>query len=371
MSYIDKIHYTVLKTAENDFVSMVGSLIGGLVLEGHILRIVVFGRPDGNRQYSERQAILMEAVRKRFGTEMPVVSYVAQPSLDCGLQMEIHYCKCSDDLKVSYKSFDGFPYVTVEDAGGCYLFGGGLQSDLDKDIYDQASDVFRKMKKLLYDEGYAIDDVVRQWNYIERITDFHRGQQHYQMFNNARSELYSQGRWSAGYPAATGIGTDCGGVLVDFDAVRFTSSLCSVLPVDNDLQIAAHEYSENVLKEAGTGRTTPKFERAKSLNYEEGRLIYISGTAAIRGEGSIGNSDVEYQYEVTMENIARLTADAELDILRVYLKDERHYPLVCDRINREYGSCAISFMRADVCRDELLIEIEGVAFDRKSNGSII
>lgn len=365
MSCLDKIHYTVFKTAEDDFISMAGSLIGGFKLEGHILRVVVFGRPDGNVQYSERRSILKELVRKRFGDHVPVVSYVAQPSLDCGLQMEVHYCGHSEGVKVSYKTFDGSPYVTVEDADGYYLFAGGLQSDLDKDVYSQARDVFRRMKGVLDEEGFAVDEVVRQWNYIERITEFHEGQQHYQMFNNARSEFYSQVKWKDGYPAATGIGTDCGGVLVDFDAVRFSSPSCSVLPVDNDLQVAAHEYSEKVLKEAVSGRTTPKFERAKALDHDRGRLVYISGTAAIRGEGSLGDADVERQYEVTMENIARLTGGAELEILRVYLKDAADYPRIADKVNREYGNCAVSFMRSDVCREELLIEIEGVAFDVK------
>lgn len=363
MSYVSKMHYAVFKTAESDFTTMAETLIENCNVGGHLLRIIVFGRPESNEQYLERQSILLKLAHGRFGNNIPVVSYVAQPSLNCGLQMEIHYCECSDDLKVEYRNFEGAPYVVVEDDSGRFLFGG-LQSDLDKDIYIQASDVFRKMKGLLDKEGYAINDVVRQWNYIERITDFVDAQQHYQMFNNARSEFYSQAIWRDGYPAATGIGTDCGGVLVDFDAVKFSSSAYSVSPIDNDLQVPAHEYSEDVLKNADTGKSTPKFERAKSLNSDDGRLVYISGTAAIRGEGSLADMDVEHQYEITMENIARLTGGTTLEMLRVYLKKGNDYPLIAGRMNQEYGNCAVSFMRADVCRDELLIEVEGVAFDR-------
>lgn len=101
------------------------------------------------------------------------------------------------------------------------------------------------MKDVLDEEGFGIDSIVRQWNYIEQITAQESdGQQHYQMFNNARSEFYSSTLWKDGYPAATGIGSTCGGVLVDFDAVMLQSDVCRITPIDNKLQVAAHAYSE-------------------------------------------------------------------------------------------------------------------------------
>lgn len=89
-----------------------------------------------------------------------------------------------------------------------------------------------------------------------------------------------------GYPAATGIGCDSGGVMVIVYAVKGFDG--ANLPLDNPLQVPAHRYSGRVLasgKEAV--RTTPKFERVRLL----GDVVFVSGTAAIKGEDSEFSED--------------------------------------------------------------------------------
>ena len=65
---------------------------------------------------------------------------------------------------------------------------------------------------MLRREGFPLNSIIRQWNYIERITAFDGQDQHYQAFNNARSGFYSKTEWTNGYPAATGIGANLGGI---------------------------------------------------------------------------------------------------------------------------------------------------------------
>ena len=77
--------------------------------------------------------------------------------------------------------------------------------------------------------------------------------------------FYGKTDWSNGYPAATGIGANLGGILVDLDAAVFARSECYATPIDNKLQIAAHAYSDQVLEAAQQKKATPKFERAKSM----------------------------------------------------------------------------------------------------------
>ena len=72
------------------------------------------------------------------------------------------------------------------------------------------------------------------------------------MFNNVRSNFYNQATWSMGYPAATGIGSNLGGILVDIDAAVFTRPECFATPIDNKLQVAAHAYSPQVLAKINT-----------------------------------------------------------------------------------------------------------------------
>lgn len=361
MSYIDRVHYSIYRAADDEFPLMAENLMRQVAVGGHVLRLVIFGRPENNDQYVERRSFFRSLAEKHFGDRIPVLSYVAQPSLGNGLVMEVHYCEESEKDEVKYKSFAGFPYVVVENDEGRFVYAGGLYSDLSYDIDTQSSEIFAAAGGILQEEGLEAGDIVRQWNYIERITDWDGPRQHYQMFNNARSAFYAYSDWVNGYPAATGIGTDFGGVLIDFDAVRFCDPSCSITPIDNRLQIAAHAYSENVLKEAGAVKATPKFERAKSLDSCDGRMFYISGTAAIRGEDSLTDVGVEHQYEITMENIRELVSDADLEILRVYLKHVEDYDVIRTRMERECQGSLVSFMRSDVCRSELLIEIEGIA----------
>lgn len=172
---------------------------------------------------------------------------------------------------------------------------------------------------ILNREKFPVGSIVRQWNYIDGITAFdNNGDQHYQMFNNARSEFYLSDTWKNGYPAATGIGTRGGGVIVDIDAAMAKEVSFSILPIDNELQVAAYSYSGSVLEKADTGKTTPKFERAKSLQTGDCCMMYLSGTAAIRGEVSLAEADVVAQLRITLENIRHLIGDVSMKLLRVY-----------------------------------------------------
>ncbi|MDL2221945.1 endoribonuclease L-PSP, partial [Parabacteroides sp. OttesenSCG-928-N08] len=97
--------------------------------------------------------------------------------------------------------------------------------------------------------------------------------------------------------------------------------------------------------------------------FDDRRLIYISGTAAIRGEESLTGVGLDRQLHITMENIAELIGDAKPVMLRVYLKEKEFYEEACRLMNEYKLNIPISYMWADVCRDELLIEIEGVAVE--------
>ena len=218
----------------------------------------------------------------------------------------------------------------------------------------------------------SFGDIVRQWNYLERITDIVHGNQCSQDFNDIRSQFYASSEWTSGYPAATGIGTQHGGILVDFNAVK---GGIEIIPLDNDWQKAAHVYSDEVLISHRTDaeKGTPKFERGKSLSDYQCEMIYISGTAAIRGEESIVTGDVLVQTEITLENIQHLIGleegreklpehSGKLELLRVYLKHEEDAKIVKEDMDKLCPDVPIVYLYADVCREELLVEIEGIAY---------
>ncbi len=362
MNYCQKINYNIYTTEKDDFPVMVDRLLSGLPEEESIVRLVFLGMPRNNGEYLERQQILRTKTAARFGRELPAMSYVAQPPLNGALILEVHSYRPDAEDRIVYRTAGDFPYMLIENTSGRFLFAGGFQGNILHDsIAGQSHAVFRWINELLEKEHFPIHSIIRQWNYIEQITASQNGNQNYQSFNNARSEFYAKTNWNNGYPAATGIGSDLGGVLIDFDAALFTSPDTYATPIDNKLQIAAHAYSGQVLASAQNQRSTPKFERAKRITSGSRQLVYISGTAAIRGEESLAGVGLERQFHITMENIAQLIDKAVPVMLRVYLKNREDYEEAARIMNTYYPSLPVSYMCADVCRDELLIEIEGIA----------
>ncbi|MDR1259090.1 MAG: endoribonuclease L-PSP [Tannerellaceae bacterium] len=364
MNYCDKIRYRIFRTGSAPFPLMADRLLEQLPVGEAVLRLSFFGTPPSNDEYLARRAVLKEKISAYYGGPAPALSYVSQPPLDAPLIMEVHSIARDKSDEIAYKCLRDCHYTVLETTAGRFLFAGGIQSDITSEtIGRQSEKIFMQADELLKTEGFPVNSIVRQWNYIEQITGLTGGDQNYQSFNNARSDFYSRSDWANGYPAATGIGTNMGGVVVDFDAVLFTSPGAFATPIDNPLQIAAHAYSADVLKTAFEKKTTPKFERAKSLTFGQRRLVYISGTAAIRGEESLKGTGLELQLRATMENIGRLTGNSMLSLLRVYLKNKADYEPARQLMNTYNLSIPVSYMCADVCRDELLIEIEGIAIE--------
>lgn len=362
MNYCEKIHYHIYTAQPADFPTMVDNLLAQLPEYEVIFRLAFFGTPVSNEEYVSRRINLREKIRRRYGECEPALSYVSQPPLDAPLIMEVHSYVPEADDRITFRHYRGTPYVLLENPDGRFLFAGGFQGDvINFRVEQQSSEVFRMVGDVLKREGFPVNSIIRQWNYIEQITKFDGPDQHYQSFNNARSDFYSRADWSNGYPAATGIGTNLGGIVIDLDAAVFNNADCYATPIDNKLQVAAHAYSEEVLETACQKKTTPKFERAKSMTFREQRIIYISGTAAIRGEESLKGVGLERQLHITMENIAELIGEAKPDMLRVYLKYKSDYAEAVKLMEVYELNIPISYMWADVCRDELLIEIEGIA----------
>lgn len=327
------------------------------------LRLIFFGPAENNPSYLQRLQLLRRKVDERCAPkgEQPVVSYVAQPLPGASMALELHAYRPDEDDRLTYARHEGHPYVLLENTDGRFLFAGGMQADVENtSIGTQADSVFADLQALMEHERFPVDSIVRQWNYIERIVDNDGPDQHYQLFNNARARFYQPARWDNGYPAATGIGATHGGVLVDVDAALFHRPGCYATPIDNKLQVAAHAYSPRVLKAAHEQKATPKFERAKSVTSDRKSIIYVSGTAAIRGEESLTGVGLERQLHITMENIALLTGKAKPRMLRVYLKEAVHYEDARRLMQQYVPGIPVLYTCTDVCRDELLIEIEGI-----------
>ncbi|MDR0961631.1 MAG: PTS cellobiose transporter subunit IIC [Mediterranea sp.] len=343
-------------------------LLSSVVAQKQIVRLVLFTDCKDNQTYIAQRSFVEQWVERHFASPRPVVSLVAQPPLAAYLSLEFHTLEEVDDPALSIEERftpSAIRYLCIITPHYREIVAGGLYADnLDLPVCEQSEQVFRKAAAILAAEEMHFGNIVRQWNYLEQITGVAHGNQCYQDFNDRRTLFYATSEWLTGYPAATGIGTCHGGVTIDFNAV---CGEVDIRPLDNDLQRAPHVYSDSVLvgHRANTPKGTPKFERGKVLSDASQQIVYISGTAAIRGEESAFSTDVQIQTAITLENIRHLIAqvseDAAPDYLRVYLKHEADQPTVKAYMDSLYPDIPIAYLCADVCRPELLVEIEGTA----------
>lgn len=340
-----------------------------------VVRLIFFTASTDNTEYLSRQSFLERWVDSHFASPRPVVSVVVQKPLVGELLLEVHSLPAvSDaDITIEERFAASVRYLLITSEDYREIVAGGLcADDINLPVSEQSVQAFRKMEQILEAEQMTFGDIVRQWNYLEGITDIAHGNQCYQDFNDVRTQYYASSEWRHGYPAATGIGTQGGGIQIDFNALK---GAIHIAPLDNDWQRAAHVYSDDVLISHRTDmkKGTPKFERGKMLSDREREVIYISGTAAIRGEESIPTGDILLQTEITLENIQHLIGleegkeklpshSGKLEILRVYLKNEKDAQAVKEDMDMLCPNVPVAYLYADVCREELLVEIEGIAY---------
>ena len=360
---VNKTQRIYTSTIEGAFEEMLRSALSQVDATA-LIKLAIFNLPANNSEYKKNLETIENITKDVSGELPPLTSYIAQKTLHSGVTVEATYIADSNATIEHHRN-----YKLIINNGCTELITGGIVPRVEGgSTFEQSKDIFDGIAKMLSGNGFKPSDIYRQWNYIPGITVLNDGSQNYQEFNDARSIFYSCDNWENGYPAATGIGTSAGGVVVEICAIK--GEPCANLPIDNPLQIAAHNYSQKVLDgkviENLNERTTPKFERARLL----GNTVLISGTAAIKGECSNYSTDAVEQAAETMEIMDRLTSKenipvenngSQYDLLRVYVKRENDIPAVCEYMQSHYPAAKKHYLVADVCRPELLIEIEGVA----------
>ena len=335
-----------------------------------ICGVVACGASD-EIEYHHLLNEIKSSVYNSLGRKVPVTLIPQYLLPNGGLALEVYALE--GDATFQIKERDGVCYGIIENDEERMLFIEGIPaSDFSVSVHKQSREVFSQLDALLSAYDFKVDDIVRQWNYIGNIVSYKDGKQNYQEFNDARSLYYAKGEWRNGYPAATGIGsTD--GIIVGGIAFKRSDNK-GVYPIDNPLQVAAHVYSKNVLidDDANAVKSTPKFERAKLIESVGGVCCFVSGTAAIRGEESVDADSARMQTVRTIENIEYLVSKENLvrfgckpyelkcTFLHVFIKNAEDYEEVKSVVEESYPQVPVLYSLADVCRSELLVEIEGI-----------
>ena len=203
---------------------------------------------------------------------------------------------------------------------------------------------------------------LRAWNYLAAITHGEGEAERYRRFNAGR---YSAVGLSSGIeqnlPAASALGSDAGGFVLSCLAGRKPGT-----QIENPRQISASLYPPQY------GLRSPMFARAALVPNGAGAQLLVSGTASIVGLESLHPGDPERQLEETARNFealveAAMRADVgrprptrvALESLKVYLRNADDYARLMPRVRQLFHVEDPLVLRADICRRELLVEIEG------------
>jgi enamine deaminase RidA (YjgF/YER057c/UK114 family) len=232
----------------------------------------------------------------------------------------------------------------------------------------QARRMIQHAAQLLRTHGASYRDVARTWFYLSDILAW------YPEFNQARNAVYREldlipgnGAGPRRLPASTGIraevSTAAAGALDLLAVVGQPESQPPVRLLSNPGQQDAFKYGS-------------AFSRGALIQQPEVSLIQVSGTAAIDEQGrSLYPGDVRAQIDCTFHKIAALIGQegaglADIAAACVFVKRPVDVLIYQERA-AAWGleNLPAVLMVADVCRPELLFEIDGeVAFDPALRG---
>jgi len=215
----------------------------------------------------------------------------------------------------------------------------------------QATQTLESMQAGLARAGMTTRDVARTWFFLDDILSW------YADFNQARNDFFARCELRAGsVPASTGVsGRNPAGAALTAAAWAIRSHDSAVRPVQvvpSPLQGPAPSYGS-------------AFSRAVEIQSAGFRQLLISGTASIAPDGHtehVGN--VRQQIERSMQVVEAILASRQLSFAHVsrasaYFKTPADVAVWEDwRARHELRTMPVVCAACDICRDDLLFEIE-------------
>ena len=210
----------------------------------------------------------------------------------------------------------------------------------------QAQQMFAAAAAAARTHGFDYRQSVRTRIYLARLLDW------YGEFNRVRSAAYRA--YDFAFPASTGIQGRAGDAECAMDALLVDGVRCD--PIDRTAR-------------QGPARTYGSaFSRAMQIAHEGGVTVHVSGTASIDPAGrSLHPDDPAAQFAETLLDIGAVLEQAGMSLTDIrqatlFCTDERAYA-ACQQVRRLLGVPAFPTVavQADVCRPELLVEMEVIA----------
>ena len=318
------------------------------------------------------------------GADLPATSYVPQPPCDGSLLAIEAHAVARGRSEIEIERPEDQLVLLRQDGLSWAFCAPAVPGKSTPSVYEDTASTLGRIESLLQEGGFRFDQVLRTWLYLGGIVAPEGPTQRYKELNRARADFYQEipfladhpreGRSGRVFPASTGIGTE--GRRLHASAVALASHRGDVIarPLENPRQTAAYDYSRTY------SPRSPRFSRAMAVACGLDSIIFISGTASITHSESRHPGDALAQTHETLDNIEALISEANLarhdlpgfgssleglGVARVYVKRPEDYPIIREACTQRLGDLPITYTLADVCRPELLVEIEGIAFSRR------
>jgi chorismate lyase/3-hydroxybenzoate synthase len=227
---------------------------------------------------------------------------------------------------------------------------------------------YQEIFEVLKETGHR--HLIRIWNYLPEINREAGGDERYRLFNSARQLAFrNSGQATVDtVPAASALGSPAGSPI----SIYFLAARQQPKMIENPRQTSAYHYPPKF------GRHSPIFSRACMLRESAGTSLFVSGTASIVGHETLHQGDVAAQTRETMANINALLDEANrlvglarysLDELKfkVYVRQPSDLGAIEEALLGSLRSSSpIVYLQADVCREDLLVEIEATGESRRA-----
>jgi chorismate lyase/3-hydroxybenzoate synthase len=227
------------------------------------------------------------------------------------------------------------------------------------DLRTATYDAYRRIYALLREQDYPCP--LRVWNYLGGINTGDGDGERYRLFSSGRFDaLAAQPGFEGALPAATAVGLAGEGL-----QIRFLAGRSGGAQVENPRQMSAFRYPRQY------GPRSPSFSRATLKAWPDQTHLYVSGTASIVGHETRHIGDVTAQLEETLLNIDALLDEARRQhpvaatirpaLIKLYLRQPADRAFLVSRLRARFGAdLPLYGLQADICRRDLLLEIEGI-----------
>ncbi|MDP2384172.1 MAG: hypothetical protein Q8N00_15380 [Nitrospirota bacterium] len=204
----------------------------------------------------------------------------------------------------------------------------------------------------------------RVWNFFPDINEEKDGLERYRRFCMGRHQALeaSLQNFPSALPAGTAVGTRSGPLQLYFLAGAHPAT-----HLGNPRQMNAYEYPDTY------GPHSPSFARATVSRSETRAQLYIAGTASVVGHTSQHVGLPKQQTLETIQNLKVLLPHAESAahrdftgpqseaLYKVYVRDAAHLSEIREALRSFPLSLnQVLFLQGELCRKELLVEIEGL-----------